>query len=99
MSNCIRRHSIQAEAIRCTVVAPNSQHAGHATVTIDAREVHYEMNRKGDRLADAVVGEADIGRQHAVREANQCLFRRIRVDRAETSQMARVERLQQIKCL
>ena len=64
---------------------------------VDARDVHDQVDGEGDRLARAAMRQADIRRQHAVREARQRLLGGVRVNRAQAAEMAGVERLQQVE--
>ena len=57
------------------------------------------MDGQGDGFADAAMGQAHVGGQDAMRQARQRLLGGIRVNRAEASEMARVERLEQIERL
>ena len=68
-----------------------------STTSVDARDVHDQMDRERDGLARAAMGQPDIGRQHAVREARERLLGGVRVDRAQAAEVAGVERLQEVE--
>jgi hypothetical protein len=85
------------EAIGRRFIPAHRHHTGHSAITVHAREVDHLVDREGDRFAHAVARQFDIRGQHAVRHADQRLVWGIRMDRAETSQVAGVERLQQIE--
>src|SRR5207249_6140516 len=96
------RHSIgetrfQLKTIGLSVISTDTHHTGHASAPVDPRQVDNEMNGQRDRLANAVMRQADVGRQHAMRKTHQCLFRGVRMNRAQTSEMAGIERLQQVE--
>src|SRR5882762_2874891 len=91
--------SPDVEAIGARIVPAHFDHARDATVALRPGEVDDEMNGEGDGLADTAMGKPDVGGQDTVRQARQRLLCGIRVNRAETSQMPRVERLEQIKRL
>src|SRR5262245_153345 len=57
-----------------------------------------DVYRKGNGLPDAVVRQAGIRGQDAMREARQRLVRGVRVDGRQAALMSGVEGLQEIKC-
>jgi hypothetical protein len=71
----------------------------YPALTVDARDVHHEVNSERDRFTHAAVWQAHIGGEDAVRETCQRLVGGIRMDGREASQVPGVERLKQIKGL
>ena len=86
----------QLQPVGLRAVPTSGEHIHDATPAVRARQVDDDVDRERDRLADTLVWQTDIGRQDAMDGARQRLFRRIRMNGAETPQMARVERLQQV---
>jgi hypothetical protein len=75
------------------VVSADGDHLGHSTASSHARDVHNQVDRECNRLARAAMGQAHIRCQHAVREARERLLGRVRVNRAQATEVACVERL------
>src|SRR4051812_48751223 len=91
--------AVKPETVGRGVEAGDANDFGHATAGIRTRDVDNHVDREGDRLADAVVWQAHVRGQDAVCQPRQRLLRRVCVNGAETPEVPRVQRLQQIEGL
>ncbi len=66
-------------------------------MAIDAGDVHDDVNRERDRLADATMRETHVRREHAVRQTREGLLGRVCMDGAGAPEMAGVQRLEEIE--
>src|SRR5262245_29188375 len=81
----------EQKAVGVSVIAAHMHDLGHLAMTIDTRDVDDNVNCERDRLADTPVWQSDVGGEHAVRESRECLFGRVRVNRAQTAEVPCVE--------
>ena len=61
-------------------------------------EVRDDLNRQGNGLARASMRQSYIGGEHTMRQAGQCLFGGVRMNRAHAAEMTGIERLKQVEC-
>src|SRR5438067_13886213 len=63
----LERFRLEDEPIGRSIEAPNGEELRHAAASIDACNVHDQVDRQSDGLADASVWQSDVRREDAVR--------------------------------
>jgi hypothetical protein len=97
----IVRHQMwfEHEPIVASLVPADVHDLSDPAPPFEPGDVDDDVDRKGDGFADASMWQPDVRGQHAVREPSERLFGGVRMNRAEGSEVPRVESLQQVKCL
>src|SRR3954471_7569804 len=95
----LQRFRLEDEAVGWSIEASNGQKLCNAAPAVDACNVNDHVDGQCDRFADASMRQTDIRGQHAMREPRQGLVGGVRVDRAEASEVAGVEGLQEVEGL
>jgi hypothetical protein len=95
----LQRFRLEDEAVGWSIEASNGQKLGNAAPAVDACNVNDHVDGQGDGFADASMRQPDVRGQHAMREPRQGLVGRIRMDRAEASEVTGVEGLQEVERL
>src|SRR5581483_11041708 len=95
----LERFRLEDEPIGRSIEAPNGQELRHAAASVDACNVHDQVDRQSDGFADASVRQSDVRREDAMRHSRQCLVGGVCVDRAQASKVTGIEGLQEVECL
>ena len=84
------------EAVRLGLVSSYGNHFRDPPMLSIPSNMHDEVNRQRNRLSDTAVWKSDRSGHHTVRKTHERLLGRVAVDRRHTSEVAGVQRLQQM---
>ena len=89
---------LEEKAITLGVVSAHIHDLGHTAKPINSRDMCHDMNGQRDGLANAAMRQTYVRGKNAVREARERLLSRVRVNRAQATEMTGVQGLEEVEC-